>query len=129
VVEDLVTVTVPGLRGGGVSGGAVDMRVETLALAVRPGRRTVLRAVLVNRYRSPVNAVAHLVGPVDTWPLTPVPVVEKRLDADAVERLEFPVVVPADARPGSWWLLVKLMYAGRVAYTESVRLTVDPPRR
>jgi hypothetical protein len=66
---------------------------------------------------------------VDTWELTPRRAVAVRLDADRTARLDFPIVVPADARPGTWWLLVKTMYAGRVGYTESVRLTVDPPRR
>jgi len=129
VVEDLVTVSVPGPRGGAVSRGEVAVLLDTPALAVRPGGRAVLRAVLENRFRSPVHAVAHLVGPVDTWQLTPRRMAGVRLAADARVRLDFPVLVPADARPGSWWLLVKLMYAGRVAYTDSVRLIVDPPRR
>jgi len=39
--------------------------------------------------------------------------------------VRFTVAVPATAVPG-WesWLLVKLMYFGRVRYSESVRLTV-----
>jgi hypothetical protein len=129
VVEDLVTITVPGPAGAAVSSGEVSVALDTPAVSVRPGGRATLRAVLENRFRSPVHAVAHLVGPVDTWELTPQPVSGQRLDADGTARLEFPVVAAPDTRPGSWWLLVKLMYAGRVAYTDSVRLTVDPLRR
>ena len=38
----------------------------------------------------------------------------------------FDVTVPATAAPG-WesWLLVKLMYFGRVRYSEAVRLTIS----
>jgi alpha-mannosidase len=129
LVEDVVTVSVPGPPGGSVSRGQISVLLDTPAVTVRPGGRAVLRAVLENRFRSPVHAVAHLVGPVDTWELIPRRVAGVRLDADDTARLDFPVVVPADARPGSWWLLVKVMYAGQVGYTDSVRLTVDPPRR
>jgi alpha-mannosidase len=129
VVEDVVTVSVPGPPGGSVSRGQVSVLLDTPAVAVRPGGRAVLRAVLENRFRSPVHAVAHLVGPVDTWELTPRRAAGVRIDADDTVRLDFPIVAPADARPGSWWLLVKVMYAGRVGYTDSVRLTVDPRRR
>ncbi len=129
MIQDVVTVTVPGPGGGAISPGEVDVRLDTPAVVVRPGERAVLRAVAENRFRSPVHAVAHLVGPVDTWELTPRRAAARWLDPDSTARLDFPIAVPADARPGSWWLLVKLMYAGRVAYTDSVRLTVDPPRR
>jgi alpha-mannosidase len=128
-VEDVVTVRVPGAYPGAAAPGELDVMIDTPAITLRPGDRTFLRATLVSRYRSPVHAVAHLVGPVDTWDLTPQWVAGVRVDGDSRAWVDFPVAVPADTRPGSWWLLVKLMYAGRVRYTESVRLTVDPPRR
>ena len=40
--------------------------------------------------------------------------------------LSFQVRVPAAARPGTqWWALVKIMYFGRVRYTEAVPVTVS----
>jgi hypothetical protein len=128
-VRDLVTVTVPGAYPGAVGPGEVAVTLEPPALSVRPGERAVLRARLANRYRSPVDVHGWLLGPVETWPLTPRPVVTGRVGPDAAQTLEFPVAVPADARPGSWWLLVKYAYADRIGYTESVRLTVEAPRR
>jgi hypothetical protein len=39
--------------------------------------------------------------------------------------LEYPVSFPATARPGShWWALAKVMYFGRVRYTESAQIRV-----
>jgi len=41
--------------------------------------------------------------------------------------LRFPVSVPVTERPGSqWWALVKVMYFGRVRYTEAVPVVVEP---
>jgi hypothetical protein len=41
--------------------------------------------------------------------------------------VRYPVRMPATARPGaSWSALVKLMYFGRVWYSESIPVTVIP---
>jgi uncharacterized membrane protein len=106
----------------------VSITLDPLAVSVRPGDRAVLRARLTNRFRSPVDVVAWLVGPVDTWDLTPQRAAGVRLEADSTGTVEFPVVVPADTRPGSWWLLVKTGYGPRIGYSESVRLTVETRR-
>jgi hypothetical protein len=40
-------------------------------------------------------------------------------------RLSYTVTPPAGARPGSrWWALAKVMYFGRVRYTESAEIRV-----
>jgi alpha-mannosidase len=127
-VQDLATVTVPGAYPGAVGPGEVSMTLDPLAVSVRPGGRAVLRARLVNRFRSPVDLVAWLIGPVETWELTPQRIAGVRLDADSTGSVEFPVVVPADAQPGSWWLLVKTGYGPRIGYSESVRFTVEARR-
>ena len=44
------------------------------------------------------------------------------------ETLRFEVAVPAAARPGErWWAIVKLMYFGRLRYTEPAEVTVAAP--
>jgi uncharacterized membrane protein len=127
-VRDLATVTVPGAYPGAVGPGEVAMTLDPPAVSVRPGERAVLRARLANRFRSPVDVLAWLVGPVDTWELTPQRAAGIRLDGDGTGTIEFPIAVPPDARPGSWWLLVKIGYGPRIAYSETVRLTVEPNR-
>ncbi len=59
--------------------------------------------------------------------MTPVAALPVAVPADATARLDFPVRAPADATPGDWWLLVKLAAAGRIGYTDSIRLLVLPP--
>ena len=34
---------------------------------------------------------------------------------------------PRDAIPGSYWALVKVMYFGRLLYTELVEVTIEAP--
>jgi hypothetical protein len=40
--------------------------------------------------------------------------------------LRFAVRAPATARPGRWWALVKLMYYGRVRYSEAIGVVISP---
>ncbi|HEX6755701.1 MAG TPA: glycoside hydrolase family 38 C-terminal domain-containing protein [Mycobacteriales bacterium] len=123
VVRDLVVVSVPGPVGA--QPGGLEVELDTLAVAVRPGRRERVRVLVTNRYRGPVDATLQLLGPVDTWPLVPEWTVPLRLSADERRTVTLGVVAPADAAAGSWWLLARLGGAGQVAYSDSIRLTVD----
>jgi alpha-mannosidase len=120
-VRELVQVTVPGPV---VNPGGIEVHIDTLAVAVRPGRRSTVRIDLANSYRSPLDATLELLGPVDTWPYIPQWTVPVRLDGDDRRAVELPVVVPAGAAPGEWWLLARLSGAGQVAYSDSVPLTI-----
>jgi hypothetical protein len=42
--------------------------------------------------------------------------------------LRFGVRAPAAARHGTWWALLKMMYFGRVRYTEAVPVIVGSAR-
>jgi alpha-mannosidase len=123
VVRDLVTVSVPGPVAA--EPGAVDVELDTRAVALRPGGRARIRVAVTNRYRSAADATLQLLGPVDTWPLVPEWTVSVRVAGDERRIVELPVSAPPDAEPGSWWLLARLSGAGQVAYSDSVRLTVD----
>jgi alpha-mannosidase len=39
-------------------------------------------------------------------------------------RVELPVRVPLDHRPGSWWALVRLGFAGQLHYTKPIEIEV-----
>jgi hypothetical protein len=91
-----------------------------------PGESGELVVRIASHLASQLRGEAQLVSPVGTWQATgpwtqPVTVPP---GGDATVR--FAVTVPATAAPG-WesWLLVKLMYFGRVRYSESVRLIVS----
>ena len=52
------------------------------------------------------------------------------LAVGAEDTLRFDVVAPATARPGEqWWAIVKVMYFGRVLYSEPVEVTTAELRQ
>jgi alpha-mannosidase len=124
VVRDLAAVTVPGPVAA--EPGALGVELDTTAVALRPGGRTKVRVVVTNRYRTAADATLQLLGPVDTWPFVPEWTVPLRLDGDDRRTVELPVQVPVGTPPGSWWLLARLAGAGQVAYSGSIRFTVNP---
>jgi alpha-mannosidase len=122
IVRDLVAVRI---AGPVLNPGGIDVRIDTLALALRPGERDTIPIELASTYRSPLDATLELLGPVDTWPLLPQWTMPVRLDGDDRRTVELPVVVPAGAQPGDWWLLARLSGAGQVAYSATIPLTVS----
>jgi alpha-mannosidase len=107
--------------------GEADLELVTPEVRLAPGESGELTVRVASHLGSPLRGEVQLVSPVGTWQATgpwtqPVTVPP---GGDATVR--FTVTVPATAEPG-WesWLLVKLMYFGRVRYSDSVRLTVNP---
>ncbi|HEY1622695.1 MAG TPA: glycoside hydrolase family 38 C-terminal domain-containing protein [Streptosporangiaceae bacterium] len=105
----------------------VDLVMETADVELRPGERGELIVTVTSHLASELRGEAQLVSPFGTWevlgPSTQAVVVAP---SDST-RLRFQVSVPPTARPGShWWALVKLMYYGRVWYTQSVPIIVCP---
>jgi alpha-mannosidase len=120
-VRDLVQVRIPGPVA---NAGGIDAHVDTMALALRPGERDLVRVEVASSFRSPLDATLELLGPVDTWPLVPQWTVPVRLDGDDRRTVELPVEVPAGAEPGEWWVLARLSGAGQVAYSNAIRLMI-----
>ena len=105
--------------------GEADLELAQTSLRLAPGGRGELVVRVASHLASELRGEVQLVSPVGTWQATgpwtqPVTVAP---GGDATVR--FAVTIPATAAPG-WesWLLVKLMYFGRVRYSESVALTV-----
>jgi hypothetical protein len=105
--------------------GEADLELAAPELRLAPGESGELVVRISSHLASQLRGEAQLVSPVGTWQATgpwtqPVTVAP---GGDATVR--FAVTVPATAAPG-WesWLLVKLMYFGRVRYSDSARLIV-----
>ena len=103
----------------------VAVTVLTPAVQLGPGESGELAVRVTSRLASQLRGEMQLVSPVGTWPATTPWTQPVTVEPGGEATLRFAVSVPGTAVPG-WesWLLVKLMYFGRVRYSEAVRLTV-----
>jgi hypothetical protein len=103
----------------------VEVVMEPAALEIPPGGHATLTVRLGNRTASVIRGESQLMSPFGTWhqarPWT------RGFTAGPGETItmDYAVTVPAWAQPGShWWALAKVMYFGRVRYTECARIQV-----
>ncbi len=103
----------------------VEVAMAPAVLEVAAGQRAALTVRLANRTASVIRGESQLMSPFGTWdqvgPWT------RGFTAGPGETVtvDYAVAVPAWARPGShWWALAKVMYFGRVRYTECARIQV-----
>jgi hypothetical protein len=103
----------------------LEVAVEPAVLEMAPGGHATLTMRLGNRTASVIRGESQLMSPFGTWhqvgPWT------RGFTAGPGETVtvDYAVAVPAWARPGShWWALAKVMYFGRVRYTECAQIQV-----
>jgi alpha-mannosidase len=105
--------------------GEAAIEVLTPTLRLTPGESGELTVKVTSRLGSQLRGEVQLISPIGTWQTTTpwTQAVEVAPGDDAT--VSFSVTVPATAEPG-WqsWLLVKLMYFGRVRYSPAINLTV-----
>jgi hypothetical protein len=103
----------------------VEVSLEPAAALIAPGGSAELAMRLTNRTASVIRGECQLVSPFGTWDRAGP--WDRGLTAGPGETIAvgFTVAVPAWARPGShWWALAKVMYFGRVRYTECAEIRV-----
>jgi alpha-mannosidase len=103
----------------------IGLRLLPATLRVAAGRPGELGVEVANRTAAPIRGECQLISPWGTWaalgPWTRGFVVAPGEAAT----LCYPVRLPAGARPGShWWALAKVMYFGRIAYSECACIEV-----
>ena len=110
--------TVPELRG--------DLEVELRGgdLQLDPGERGEIVAQLRNLTRDEVRGELQVISPYDTWEMITPWTTGFALDGGEEMMLAVTVSPPHDARPAEYWALVKVMYFGRLHYTEAVRVRI-----
>jgi alpha-mannosidase len=107
--------------------GEADLEVATSSLSLAPGAAGSLEVRVSNHLACELRGEVQVLCPYGSWDAVPGWDAPVRAEADSTVTLSFPVAVPTTARPGSeTWLLVKLMYFGRVRYSRAVRLTATP---
>jgi hypothetical protein len=103
----------------------VEVAVEPAVLEVAPGQCATLAVRLVNRTASVIRGESQLVSPWGTWHEARPWTQGFTVGPGETVRIGCTVALPVDARPGShWWALAKVMYFGRLRYTESVQIRV-----
>ncbi|MGI5458895.1 NEW3 domain-containing protein [Streptomyces sp. CA-249302] len=119
--EDVAALDVPGTPPGPTL--LADLGVE--CISIHRGERTRIPVTLTNTTRGPINGTLWAVSSWGTWPgvtpssqgftVPPDAELESYIDVDAN-------TVP----PGSYWLMAKTAWNGRVAYTRAIQLEVAP---
>ena len=106
--------------------GEAGLEVLTPALRLAPGERGELAVRVSSQLASDLRGEAQLVSPVGTWEAAGPWTAPVKVEPGGEAVVRFEVTVPATAVPG-WesWLLVKLMYFGRVRYSAAIPLTVS----
>jgi alpha-mannosidase len=103
----------------------VELAVLTPELRMAPGGRGEVVVSVTSRLASEVHGEAQLVSPFGTWAmLSPL---ARGFTAAPHEpaMLRFEVAIPSTARPGArWWALAKVMYFGRVRYSQVIPLNI-----
>ena len=105
-----------------------ELTVEQLTRGVRltAGETGEIRLSLRNGAVSEIRGEAQILSPHETWPaITPwTQGFAVGPGADAV--VTFAVEPPYDSAGGTYWALVKIMYFGRLLYTDSIPIEILP---
>jgi alpha-mannosidase len=109
----------------GVDGeGEIEARLDTGSIRIAPGGQAEIVVALRNRAASEIRGEAQLISPHETWSFTRPWTVGFAVGPGEERTVRFDVAPPVGATPGAWWALVKVMYFGRLTYTESIPIVV-----
>jgi hypothetical protein len=108
----------------------LDLALLSPRLELRPGGTGEITVRLRNATASQIRGEAQLVSPFGSWAQTQPWTRGFTAEPDRDVTLSFTVAAPAAARPGQhWWALVKVMYFGRVRYSEPAAVTITDTGR
>ena len=106
-----------------------ELTMVTGHLELSPGGSGTVTVRLSNTTASEIRGEAQLISPHGSWSAHHAWTTGFATDPGSEAELSFDVAIPRDARPGQrWWALVKVMYFGRLRYSEPIWITVtaDP---
>jgi alpha-mannosidase len=104
-----------------------DLAVLTPGLRLAPGDQGELLVLVTSGLASELHGEAQLVSPFGSWEMLGPWTQGFSVEPGASTVLRFGVHVPAAARsPMRSWALVKVMYYGRVRYTEAIPVVIEP---
>jgi alpha-mannosidase len=103
-----------------------DVALLTPGLRLAPGSDGELQVRVTSGLASELRGEAQLLSPFGSWEMTGPWTQGFTVAPGASTVLRFAVHVPVTARDAQWWALVKVMYFGRVRYTEAVPVVIGP---
>jgi hypothetical protein len=142
ILEDVTTVTVGGLPAPALDRpldellplleadqraitAEIDADLLTRALSLPPGGQGEVALRVSNRAASLIRGEAQLISPFGSWAAAGPWTRGFAVVPGRNITLRYHVTVPADARLGTqWWIMVKLMYFGRIRYTDCVPVLI-----
>ncbi|MGH3655548.1 MAG: glycoside hydrolase family 38 C-terminal domain-containing protein, partial [Micromonosporaceae bacterium] len=98
---------------------AMDERVT-----VAPGGRGTVTVTVASQAADRIDGEAMPVSPWGTWGFVGPYAQGFSVEPGATTKVSFPIEVPVDAEPGHWWVMIKLMWYGRVQYAPAIPLVV-----
>jgi len=105
--------------------GELDLSLLSPAVAIRPGGTAAAEVLIRNRTGTAIHGEAHLISPYGSWRETSPWTTGFALAAGGEATLRFDIDIPAAARSGEqWWAVIKVMYFGRVQYSEPIEVTI-----
>jgi hypothetical protein len=135
-VEDAVLVTVgeppaPALdlplpaAGQRAAQAEAEISLLTPEVTVAPGGAGEIVVRLANRTTGAIRGGSLLISPFGTWDAAGPPALGFAAPPGGEVLLRYQLRVPAAARPGQWWALAKVVYFGRLHYTECATVTIS----
>jgi hypothetical protein len=102
-----------------------ELTLLTGHLNLSPGGSGEVKVSVSNATASELRGEAQLISPHGSWPAHGRWISDFSVEPGTSATLTFPVTVPRDARPGQrWWALAKVMYFGRLRYSEAIWINV-----
>jgi len=104
----------------------VDLAVLTPGLRLAPGDQGELLVRVSCGLASELHGEAQLISPFGTWEMLGPWTQGFSIAPGASTVLRFAMNAPVTGRHARWWALVKVMYYGRVRYTEAIPVVIGP---
>jgi alpha-mannosidase len=105
--------------------GELELALATRQLTLRPGETRPIELRLVSHCGSPIRGEAQLLSPYGSWQQAGPWTEGFSVPAGDATVVRFDVTAAATARAGEeWWVIIKVMYFGRLHYSEPVAIAI-----
>jgi alpha-mannosidase len=107
--------------------GGLDVAFAAEAVTVAAGDRTTVPVRLTNTAQGEISGELQAVSPYGTWDLVHPQTQGFSVPPGATVEVGIELAPPRHAAPGTWWLLAKIGWYGRVAYSPAISIKVVRP--